>query len=633
MKNSTTRQCLLAIGMATCLSAQDERELHVQHADCTLFGPQRERFLRAPDRDLQILSATSSEVAATLPPLPSRSRSGALQSASELDNILFAAMSANGITPTEPATDQEFIRRATLDLTGRIPTVAELTSFLADASPNKRQALVERLLASPAWVDKWTMYFGDLFGNAAVTSQVRRSVEGRNAFYNYIKSSLQQNKPYDQMARELIGATGSNSYQQGELNFPVGGFMGGGPQQDTYDRQAADTAQIFLGIAHMDCLLCHDGRRHLDSLSLWGKDFTRAQAWGLAGFFARTQLTRVPVTAGQPNPYYWSVLNDFGRSRTDYTLNTTTGNRPERQPRPGQARTVAPVYPFSGRGPNSGEAYRVALAREITADFQFSRAAVNYLWKQFFGIGFVDPPDQFDPARLDPNNPPPDPWTLQPSNPQALRKLAQDFVASRYDLKALQRQIVNSRAYQLSARYQGTWNPTWDKYFARHLIRRLDAEEIHDSLVIASGVPATYTIPGLGQLNWAMQFPETANTPAGRGNAVTAFLDSFLRGNRDDVLRSRETSLPQALNLMNDNFILLRTRAANPNGLLARYLSQPDDQVLTTLWLNVLSRDPTDAERAAALDKLRSGGSAQRTRNAENLLWALYNKTDFFFNY
>ncbi len=333
-----TGRLAAAAAAAAVLAAQSAdlgRELSAPHAECSLFGPQRERFanggLLAAQREAQALSAASTEAATALGPLPSRSRSGALQtpgSLGPLDDILFTAMRAAGVTPTEPTTDQEFLRRVTLDLTGRIPTAAELTAFLNDASPNKREALVERLLASPAWVDKWTMYFGDLFGNAARTAQVVRFPEGRNAFYRWIKASLQQNKPYDQMARELIAATGANSYEQGELNFLAGGFMGGGPIQDTFDRQAADTARTFLGIAHMDCLLCHDGRGHLDALSLWGRSFTRYQAWQFAGFFARTQLARVPVTQGRLNPYYWSVLNDAGRARTDYTLNTTTGNRP-----------------------------------------------------------------------------------------------------------------------------------------------------------------------------------------------------------------------------------------------------------------------------------------------------------------
>jgi hypothetical protein len=102
----------------------------------------------------------------------------------------------------------------------------------------------------------------------------------------------------------------------------------------------------------------------------------------------------------------------------------------------------------------------VVLAREVTSDFQFARAAVNYLWKEFFGIGIVDPPDFFDPLRLDENNPPPAPWTLQPSHPALLRELAQDFVSNGYNLKDLMRKMVNSQAYQLSSRYNGTWNVT-----------------------------------------------------------------------------------------------------------------------------------------------------------------------------
>ena len=133
----------------------------------------------------------------------------------------------------------------------------------------------------------------------------------------------------------------------------------------------------------------------------------------------------------------------------DYRLNTTTGNRPARQPAAFGGRTnVAPVYLFSGRGPAAGENYRVALAREVTSDFQFARAAVNYLWKEFFGIGIVDPPDFFDPMRLDENNPPPAPWTLQPSHPALLRELAQDFISNGYNIKDLMRKLVNSQAYQ-----------------------------------------------------------------------------------------------------------------------------------------------------------------------------------------
>ena len=134
------------------------------------------------------------------------------------------------------------------------------------------------------------------------------------------------------------------------------------------------------------------------------------------------------------------------------------------------------------------------MARLVTSDFQFARAAVNYVWAAFFGMGIVDPPDQFDPARLDPNNPPPAPWTLQPSNPDLLNALAEDFIANKYDMKHLMRLIANSNTYQLESQYDPTtWNPNWQPLFARKLVRRLWGEEVADSISLSSNVPNTFT--------------------------------------------------------------------------------------------------------------------------------------------
>ncbi|MCP5113379.1 MAG: DUF1553 domain-containing protein, partial [bacterium] len=165
--------------------------------------------------------------------------------------------------------------------------------------------------------------------------------------------------------------------------------------------------------------------------------------------------------------------------------------------------------PFSGTAPQEGESYRAVLAREVTGDFQFARAAVNYLWKEFFGLAMVEPADQFDPMRLDPDNPPPEPWTLQPNQPRLLNALAQDFVDSGFDLQALMRLIVNSEAYQLSSRYEGDWSPEWEGLYARKYVRRLWAEEIHDAVIQTSGIPAIYRVRGV-TFNWAMHFPEPA---------------------------------------------------------------------------------------------------------------------------
>ncbi|MBM3726132.1 MAG: DUF1549 domain-containing protein [Acidobacteria bacterium] len=628
--------------MAAAARAQQpdlDAEPAVDHANCSLFGPAAERHREARLRQLgrgssargELTGLVASRLAA---PTGSYSLSTRPQADPQgtIDRHLFEAMAQAGVKPAEPATDAEFLRRVTLDLTGRIPTEQQAREFLADRNDARRTHLIENLFRRPEWASKWTTFFGDLYRNNSNSTQVRRFPEGAAAFNAWIRSSLESAKPYDRMARELIAPTGDHSYEDGQLNWLVGGFVTGGPVQDIYDQQAANVADVFLGISHMNCILCHSGRNRLDTLSLWGRSATRMSAWGLAGYFARTNTRRAAVTPGQPQPYYWAIDNAPARTASNYRLNTTTGNRPARVGSAEQP-TVAPVYPFSGKGPNPGENYRDALAREVTADFQFARAAVNYIWAAFFGRGLVDPVNTFDPARLDPDNPPPGPWTLQPSHPRLLNALAQEFINARYDLKWLMRQIVTSNAYQLSARYNGDWNPAWESLYARKLVRRLWAEEVHDAVVLSSGVPASYpSRPNdpYGTLSWAMNFPEPLNTPNNGG--VRDFLDAFLRGDRDDELRKDDGSIAQALNLMNDPFIMNRVRVSTTpaSSLLRSSLSLPDPELVDRLFLAVLSRYPRAQERLAAVEQLQS---PSRDREVENLLWALYNKVDFLFNY
>ena len=150
----------------------------------------------------------------------------------------------------------------------------------------------------------------------------------------------------------------------------------------------------------------------------------------------------------------------------------------------------------------------------LTADVQFARAAVNYIWREFFSRGIVEPPDQFDLARLDPANPPPEPWEIQPSHPHLLQALTDGFVANAFDLKWVMREITNSRAYQLSSRYEGEWDAAYEALFARYQAKRLSAEQIHDALVVSSGVVQPYAVSrSLGPIVFAMQFPDVQNVP------------------------------------------------------------------------------------------------------------------------
>ncbi len=641
-----------ALALMGTLASEDA--LPVEHAECTFFGANHDKFVQAGSRGFvegrlvgpaaaqqSQASDLTQAVVAGLPPVPPGTRTGSLvdpATSNTIDRYIFQALAENSVAPAPGTTDNEFIRRITLDLTGRIPTASAVTNFVSDTTSDKRSKYIESLLASPQWVDKWTMYFGDFFQNNSRNTQIPRFADGVVAFNSYIRASLSTNKPYDQMAREMISAQGMNSYTQGELNWLVGGFVTGGPINDIWDQQTADVADQFLGIAHVNCLLCHNGRGHLDSLSLWGSQTTRQQAWGLASFLSRTDVPRTNVSPSNNNIYYWGLVDNI-KYKVDYPLNTTTGNRPARQP-VGSMRNVPPAYLWGGQSPSNGTNYRVALGQYVTSDFQFARATVNFMWKQFFGIGIVDPPDQMDVARLDPDNPPQTPWPtdptqnwpLQASNPRLLNALAQDFIASKFDLKALMREIVNSRTYQLSARYNGTWNPAWENLFARKMVRRLWAEEVHDAITQSSGMMPTYNMGAVyGTVNWAMQLPETFNTPD--GGAINTFLNAFLRGNRDDQTRSSDGSISQALDLMNDNFVMSRVQIARApqTSLLAKAAALPNDQAVDMLFMNILSRNPTDAEMTSAMTNLSVNST--RGQELENLMWSLYNKVDFIFNY
>lgn len=637
---------------AASMRAQDQEQAQEQaqetegladHSECGFFGAGREKYNKEL-RDRYWRSRLAEQVTNARPAsylIPNGSRTGVLRDQSAMSTIdvhIFGELQRRGIAPAQKTTDQEFVRRVTLDLTGRIPSYARLQQLQAINSASKRADYVEELLNSPEWVDKWTMYFGDLYKNTQITDVTPRFAAGRNAFYRWIKSSLETNKPYNAMVSELLAGDGENSFEQGYLNWMLGSDTNGGPAQDDYDQIAADATATFLGIGHLNCVLCHNGRGHLDTLSLWGRNAKRSEAWGMAAYFSRVSFraTRTNPTV-DPNMRYYAILDN---GRVDYSLNTATGNRPPRTPVDGLGNTVRPVYMFGDERAAPGENYRDAFARALTNDFQFARATVNYIWAQFMGRGLVEPLDQFDPARQDPANPPGLNWSLQASHPELLNALADQFRQNGYNLKWLMRTIVNSEAYQLSSKYDGEWNPTWEPYFARHLVRRLWAEEIADAMATSSGVRSVYNVPEptapfytdrttQRQVLFAMQLPET-------GTLGGTFLYNFSRGNRLDEERKGDGSIPQALSLMNDTFVMTRIRStnnANGQSFLNKWIGASDTSFVTAAFQTILSREPSPQEMEMAVNTLRGTTGTTRTQRGENLLWTLYNKVDFIYNY
>jgi Protein of unknown function (DUF1553) len=204
------------------------------------------------------------------------------------------------------------------------------------------------------------------------------------------------------------------------------------------------------------------------------------------------------------------------------------------------------------------------------------------------------------------------------------------------------REIVNSQTYQLSSRYNGTWQATYEPYFARKYVRRLWSEEVYDAVAQSSGnQPALaitgFTDQGFAKPVYAMQLPDTTSAISGVSNSndVTNLLNYFLRGNRDDQPRKQDGSILQALALMNSPIVEMRTTTSAYNGnpiapLIAQNIGKSPTDLINTLYLTILSRYPSTAEMTTATAAL---GTGSKNQAVQNLVWSLYNKVDFTFNY
>lgn len=561
-----------------------------------------------------------------------------------IDDEIFNRLEQMRVGAAGLSTDEEFIRRIYLDLTGRLPASREVRGFVADANSNKREELIDRLLVTPEFSDKWAVWFADLIqATERLTTSARApQIEGRNALDLYLRDALRNNKTVRRMVTELITAKGNSYYiENGQANYPVLASAAMGPAQDTYDLMLTRSTAAFLGMAHYDCLVCHNGRGHLTGISLWGESGLRVDALRMSAFFSRMRLNNgAPGAAQYEHPLFNST--DVQDAATgSYDLNTNSGNRPNRVP-VGTERTLTPEYRDGTKAAANGN-WRAIFADKLTADPMFARNFANRLWKQFFGLGLVDPVDVLDPARLDPRNPPPAPWTLQASHPELLEKLAKTFVDEDTNIRGLIRVLVMSTAYQLSSSYGGEWKLDYVPLFARHYPRRLDAEEVHDAVVSATGVLPKYTWPMVnGQtiplgtaakqsdgVIWAMQLPDV-NEPR-NNTAVRDFMRAFNRGNRDTAFRSQAGSIQQQLGLMNDRLVLDRIRVAASPALAAMARMTDNNDLLDELFLTFLSRKPTPYERGKAATYLTR--AVTRTAAVEDLAWAVVNKTDFLFSY
>lgn len=575
--------------------------------------------LGSPDNRLR-----AAELTERLRPSTEASTGARIARKNLVDQYIFDKLERDGVPHAPLSSDEEFFRRVHIDLTGRIPHDDELRAFVANSDPEKRDKLVDSLTTTRAYKAKWTYFFGDLFKSAAN----RIGNEGKNVFYKWLYDNIHLDRPYNLMVQDMITANAASNWYVGPAGYVarwvvIGTKCEDTVHEDTSDELAINSVKHFLGV-DLNCVSCHDGRNHLEKINVWLTGRNREELYQMGAFFGKTRvLRRVEVETTQDE----YSIDDAGTGY-DHAARTVV-----RVPRRGPAGPVDPVFMFSGERPDPAKHPRAEFARMLTSHPQFARAAVNLLWAEMFGVGIVDPPQDFDLARMDPTNPPPAPWTLQPTHPELLDALAQYFRDHNYSLREVLRLVAKSSTYQVSSRFPGEWKASYAKYFARKFVRRLKAEEIYDSIVHATGLYAEVPIRGT---DFRAKYATETRSPEdfkGKGPILkdaNFFLESFGQTNREFSERTNEGDITQAILLMNSPFVLRQIKADSGSylaGLLSE--SSADEERITRLFQRFLVRTPAADEMAKAKEVVRANGHA----GWEDLQWLLVNKVEFVHNF
>lgn len=493
-----------------------------------------------------------------------------------IDELAYAQFKRLGLFPSETCTDAEFLRRASLDAIGALPTAEEARAFLADTDPHKRDKLIDRLLAHPFYADYWANKWADLLR----PNSDRVGVKSTYILDQWLRECFRANMPYDQFVREIVTTEG-NTHRFGPAVI----------YRDR--REPVDTttmfSELFLGV-RLDCAKCH----HHPS-EKWGQD----DFYHMAAFFGSIRQKgagiSAPISAGNETFYF-----EAGKT----VKHPVTGEVMDPRPPDGGDFKVA-----------ENENPRRALADWMTdpKNPYFAKAVANRIWAAFFGKGIVDPVDDF---RL--SNP--------PSNPALLAALGQEVVRQKFDLKELMRTIMRSHLYQLSTA-PNEFNRADTRNYSRSYRRRLQAETLADALADITGVPSEY--PGMPQGSRAMQ--------AWSYKIESPTMDAFSRPNSSsDCPCERDTkpSIVQALHLMNSRLLqekLASTAATARVQRLADSQLTPEE-IVTDLYLACYSRQPSEEEMKIATGPFSADGAKRRSA-IEDVLWSLLNSAEFVFNH
>jgi hypothetical protein len=554
-----------------------------------------------------------------------------------IDTAIRDAWKAEGATAAPRADDATFMRRVYIDIVGTIPPAEEIGPFVADTSPDKRKKLVDKLLESPHYAEHWMNYWDDVL----MGREGKAQIVDRVAFRYWLHARFAANSPWDRMVRDLVDATGQNSVGGARVNLPkalamevpmgTSVPMKGDPNAADLDAVngavnwtlrfeaapldlAGNASRVFLGV-QIQCAQCHDHKTET-----WKQDDFRR----FAAAFLHMRVNPIDVGPAM------GMTKRLELVELDRVAPRFTGN-PELAP---LAKVKATA--LDGTDLEKGKETRKALAAWMTSKQNpyFARAMVNRMWGHFLGRGFTNPVDD-----MRPSNP--------PTMGDLLDKLAADFAANDFDIKALIRTITSTEVYNLSASSSAKPDAE-NKLWARFHLVPLGPEELMNSLLRATNVEAAAEKAGIKNLDQL------------RVQLVRQYAFLFDIDEEMDVPDYSGT-VSQALSLLNGQLTGQGSRAI-PGSALDDVLAKPGDdaQKIEELYLRVLSRKPTDDERAryanyvqiasktprATIPPPRKGGAGQgplgrlaaksadpRRAAYEDVLWAMLNSSEFTFNH
>lgn len=541
--------------------------------------------------------ATPKPTVPAVPALPVPATSVAMTA--EVDQLVSQLWTRKEASPTSVATDEEFLRRVYLDVIGRVPTISEYDSFFELDAADRRGELVEQLLDSR----EHALHMGSIWKRVLVPDDETAisRLGGAGKLEQWLSDSFTDNKPYDQLVRELLLAEGRVN-ESGPLLFYAAAKLNA-------EELAARTSRTFLGM-RMECAECHD--HPFD-------EWSQTDFWGLAAYFAR--ISRPQGKIEMVSPVLRVHDADFGEvtlPESDVVVEPRlpmTDSMTDFQPKEKSAEDLKDAEVV-------GNSRRKELADWITdpGNTHFAQATVNRIWGHLFGKGLVDPVDDMGSHNL-------------ASDPELLAQLGRYFVQSDFDLRELMRVLINSRAYQLTSRNETSEEvsdavKTADAdIMARMHLKPLTAEQLYDCLATATGrsdlasVRSTNLTPASIAVN---RFSDPGRA---------AFLAQF-RGSIDQRT-DYQAGIPQALTLMNGPMIFSATSDA-PKGIL-RSLSAPffsDEARVEKLFIATLSRKPTDDERKRYAELLKDQpADTPKHETLGDILWVLLNSTEFTMNH